>query len=95
MDDVTNGVSPGAGAPSRFVLVPAPPGHLVGEAPVRESIAAMGAELDDPESFLDQAGAVAETLRGREKVLPINHRLARRLIAAHREWIAELVRKVQ
>lgn len=67
---------------------------LVGEAPVRESIVALTKELDELDELLDQAEAVAETLPAREKYLLINHRLARRLIAAHREWIAEVEREL-
>jgi DNA-binding PadR family transcriptional regulator len=68
---------------------------LVGEAPVRESIAALGEELDELDALLDQAEAVAATLPARQKYLLINHRLARRLIAAHREWIADVERELR
>ncbi len=63
---------------------------LVGEAPVRESIGALRQELDELDTALDDAEAVAATLPHREKYLRINHRLARRLVAAHRDWIAEV-----
>jgi DNA-binding PadR family transcriptional regulator len=63
---------------------------LVGEAPVRESIGALRQELDELDTSLDDAEAVAATLPHREKYLRINHRLARRLVAAHRDWIAEV-----
>jgi hypothetical protein len=42
------------------------------------------------DGLLDDAEAVAATLPHREKYLRINHRLARRLVAAHRDWIAEV-----
>jgi DNA-binding PadR family transcriptional regulator len=67
---------------------------LVGEAPVRESIHALGLELDELDRLLDEGDAVAATLPHREKYLRINHRLARRLVAAHREWIAEVEREL-
>ncbi len=67
---------------------------LVGEQPVREGIAALRAELDELDQELDQADAAAGTLPHRAKYLRINHRLARRLIAAHREWIAEVEREL-
>jgi DNA-binding PadR family transcriptional regulator len=67
---------------------------LVGEPPVRESVAALADELDELAALLDRAEAVAPSLPHREKYLMINHRLARRLIAAHREWIAEVEREL-
>jgi len=63
---------------------------LVGDAPVRESIGALRDELDELDGLLDDAEAVAATIPHREKYLRINHRLARRLVAAHRDWIAEV-----
>ncbi len=67
---------------------------LVGEAPVRESIRALRQELDELDTSLDDSEAVAATLPHREKYLRINHRLARRLVAAHRDWIAEVEREL-
>lgn len=67
---------------------------LVGEEPVRESITAFRAELDELDALIDRAEEVAATLPHREKYLLINHRLARRLIAAHRRWIAEVEREL-
>jgi DNA-binding PadR family transcriptional regulator len=63
---------------------------LVGEKPVRESITTLREELDELDALADRAEEVAGTVPHREKYLRINHRLARRLIAAHREWIAEV-----
>jgi DNA-binding PadR family transcriptional regulator len=63
---------------------------LVGEVPVRQSIEALREELDELSRLLDDADAVAATLPHRERYLRINHRLARRLVAAHREWIADV-----
>jgi DNA-binding PadR family transcriptional regulator len=60
---------------------------LVGEKPVRESITMLRHELD---ALMENAEEAAATLPHREKYLRINHRLARRLIAAHREWITEV-----
>lgn len=67
---------------------------LVGEKPVRESIVALREELDELDTLIDAAEAVAATLPHREKYLRINRRLARRLITAHREWIAEIEREL-
>jgi DNA-binding PadR family transcriptional regulator len=63
---------------------------LAGEAPVRESIVALRAELDELDRLLDESETVASTLPHREKYLRINHRLARRLVAAHRDWVADV-----
>lgn len=63
---------------------------LVGEAPVRESIVALRAELDELDRLIDEGEAVAATIPHREKHLRINHRLARRLVSAHRDWIADV-----
>ena len=44
--------------------------------------------------LVDGAESTAAALPHREKYLRINHRLARRLIAAHRDWIAEVEREL-
>lgn len=67
---------------------------LVGEEPVREGIVALSRELDELETLMDAADAIAATFPHREKYLRINHRLARRLIAAHRDWIADVEREL-
>jgi DNA-binding PadR family transcriptional regulator len=67
---------------------------LVGEEPVRESISALREELVELEGLMDAADAAAATLPHREKYLRLNHRLARRLIAAHREWVDEVEREL-
>jgi DNA-binding PadR family transcriptional regulator len=67
---------------------------LVGEEPVREGIVAMRAELDELDALMDVADEVAATLPHREKYLRINHRLARRLIDAHRAWVDEVEREL-
>jgi PadR family transcriptional regulator, regulatory protein AphA len=63
---------------------------LVGEAPVRESVSALRSEIADLSARLDEAEAVAETLPYRRKYLLLNLRLARRLLAAHLEWVNEV-----
>jgi arginine/ornithine N-succinyltransferase beta subunit len=64
------------------------------QTPVRESITTLRRELDELDALADKAEQGASTLPHREKYLRINHRLARRLIAAHREWIAEVEREL-
>jgi hypothetical protein len=67
---------------------------LVGEKLVRESISMLRRELGELDGLVDKAEEAAATLPHREKYLRINHRLARQLIAAHREWIAEVEREL-
>ena len=67
---------------------------LVGEEPVRESIAALSQELDELDALIEVADATARAIPHREKYLHINHRLARRLVSAHRDWIAEVEREL-
>ena len=67
---------------------------LVGEKPVRESIAMLREELDELDELISAGEEAAATVPHREKYLLINHRLARRLVAAHREWIDEVEREL-
>jgi hypothetical protein len=67
---------------------------LVGEAPVRESVSALRSEIADLSARLDEAEAVAETLPHRRKYLLLNLRLARRLLAAHLEWVDEVEKEL-
>jgi len=67
---------------------------LVGEAPVRESIAALRGELDELDALIDEGEATASAFPHREKYLRINHRLARLLVAAHRERVGEVEREL-
>jgi hypothetical protein len=61
---------------------------------VRASIVALRGELDELDALLDEAERTAASVPHRERYLAINHRLARRLVAAHREWIAEVEREL-
>jgi DNA-binding PadR family transcriptional regulator len=63
---------------------------LVGEAPVRESVSALRAEIADLSARLDLAQEVAESLPHRKKYLALNLRLARRLLEAHLEWVDDV-----
>ena len=67
---------------------------LVGEKPVRESITMLREELDELDALLDKGEEAAATIPHREKYLRLNHRLARRLVAAHREWIEDVEREL-
>jgi DNA-binding PadR family transcriptional regulator len=67
---------------------------LVEPAVVRESLAALRAELDEQDRQLDSAEQEAAGVPHRERWLRLNHRLARRLVAAHREWLDEVEREL-
>jgi DNA-binding PadR family transcriptional regulator len=63
---------------------------LVGEDLVLRSLRALREHVADHEARLDVAEAVASTLQHRERYLLLNHRLARRIVEAHREWLDEV-----
>ena len=66
--------------------------QALASTPQPPSILALADELDELDSLLDRADTVAGGLPHREKYLRINHELARRLIRAHRDWIADVER---
>jgi PadR family transcriptional regulator, regulatory protein AphA len=67
---------------------------LVGEPPVRASISALRSEIADLSARLAEAEAIAGTLPHRRKYLLLNLGLARRLLAAHLEWIEDVEREL-
>jgi DNA-binding PadR family transcriptional regulator len=67
---------------------------IVGDARVLEGLRALHGDLDEIEAALDAADAVAGDLPHRERYLRLNHRLARRILDAHREWLAEAEREL-
>lgn len=62
---------------------------LVGAAPVLEGLGALRTDVLDLLARLDVAEAVAATLPHRERVLLANHKLARRILQAHLDWLDE------
>ena len=68
---------------------------LVGEAPVRESLATLRDDIADLSARLDDAEAAAETLPHRRKYLLMGHRLNRRLLEVHLEWLDEIERELE
>ena len=68
---------------------------LVGEAAVRESIGTLRADIADLAARLDIAEAIAETLPHRRKYLLLGHRLGRRLLETHLEWLDEVERELR
>ena len=67
---------------------------LVGEKPVLGSLTALRTDIADLQARLDVAEAMAETIPHRKKYLLLNHRLARRLLDAHLEWIDDVEREL-
>ncbi|MBW3592596.1 MAG: PadR family transcriptional regulator [Actinobacteria bacterium] len=65
-------------------------GDLVDDAALVASLTAMRGEIDEMQSSLERAEEIAATLPHRERYLRLLHRLGHRLLAAHRDWIAEL-----
>jgi PadR family transcriptional regulator, regulatory protein AphA len=63
---------------------------LVGDAEALAGLRGLRTDLDEIEAALDAAERVAGDLPGRERYLRLNHRLARRIVDAHRDWLAEV-----
>ena len=68
---------------------------LVGEAAVRESLGTLRDDIADLSERLDEAEAAAERLPHRRKYLLMGHRLNRRLLAVHLEWLDEIERELE
>ena len=62
---------------------------LAEPAVVRASLDGLERELDEIDRLLDEAEAIAHDLPQRQRWLEVNHRLSRRVVEAHRQWIAE------
>lgn len=67
---------------------------LVGLEPVRESLQALRTDITDLLARIDVAEAVAATLPHRERVLLLNHRLARNVLRAHLDWLDAIEREL-
>jgi PadR family transcriptional regulator AphA len=65
---------------------------LVEPAVMRASLDGLRAELDEVDRQLDAAEALAASVPHRERWLRLNHALSRRMVAAQREWLAEVDR---
>jgi DNA-binding PadR family transcriptional regulator len=67
---------------------------IVGEEAVLDSLLALRDEIAAISARLDAAEAVARTIPSREDYLLLNHRLARRIVQAHADWLDEVERKL-
>jgi DNA-binding PadR family transcriptional regulator len=82
-----------ASEPATFPGVPTQPivrlmaADLVGAEPVLDSLRALRADITDLLARLDVAEAVAPTIPHRERILLLNHRLARAVLQAHLDWL--------
>jgi DNA-binding PadR family transcriptional regulator len=92
-DKAYEALSAWAGSPVTFPGIPTQPivrllaADLVGIEPVLESLQALRGDITDLLARLDVAEAVAPTLPHRERVLLLNHRLARDVLQAHLDWL--------
>ena len=70
-------------------------GDLVDEADLRASLAALRTDIADLAARLDVAEAAADTLPHRRRYLMMGHRLSRRLLDVHLEWLDEIERELE
>jgi PadR family transcriptional regulator AphA len=67
---------------------------IVGEEAVLDSLRALREEIAEISARRDAAEAIAATIPAREKYLMLNHRLARRIVQAHTDWLDEVEREL-
>jgi PadR family transcriptional regulator, regulatory protein AphA len=67
---------------------------IVGEEAVLDSLRALRDEMAAISARLDAAEAVARTIPSREHYLLLNHRLARRIVQAHTDWLNDVEREL-
>ena len=67
---------------------------LVGEEAVLDSLLALRQEIADISAQLDAGEAVAGAIPSRTPYLMLNHRLARRIVDAHSDWLDEIERQL-
>jgi PadR family transcriptional regulator, regulatory protein AphA len=68
---------------------------LVDDADVRKSLVSLRTDIADLSARLDVAEAAAETLPHRRKYLMMGHRLSRRLLEVHLEWLDEIEHELE
>lgn len=69
-------------------------GDLVEDAVIVESLAGLCAEVDRLAASLDESERIARGMPHRGRYLLLSHSLARRLLAAHRDWVDEVERSL-
>ena len=70
-------------------------GDLVDDADLRASLDSQRTDIADLSARLDVAEAAASALPHRERYLMMGHRLSRRLLAVHLEWLDEIERELE
>lgn len=82
---------------SRFQLEPTwrlLAADLTSDAAALASLAGLRGDAAELLAQLDTAEAIAPTIPHRERYLRLNHRLARKLVVAHLEWLDEVEREL-
>jgi DNA-binding PadR family transcriptional regulator len=88
------------GEPSAFPRVQHEPvvrvlaGDIVGDEAILASLQGLRAQLVDLGTRIDEAERVAETIPHRARYLRLVHRLGRRLVEVHEEWVDEVEREL-
>ena len=67
---------------------------IVGEEAVLDSLRSLRAEIAAISARLDAAETVARTIPSRADYLLLNHRLARRIVQAHSDWLNDVEREL-
>jgi PadR family transcriptional regulator, regulatory protein AphA len=67
---------------------------IVGEQAVLESLLSLRDEIFEIGARLDAAEAVARTIPSREDYLLLNHRLTRRIVQVHADWLNEVEKEL-
>jgi DNA-binding PadR family transcriptional regulator len=67
---------------------------ITGDQAVLESLRPLRAEIADLLERIEAAEAIAHTIPRRERYLLLNHKLARRVVEAHAEWLDEVEREL-
>lgn len=67
---------------------------IAGPAAVLEGLSGLREEIASVAEWLDRAEAVAASIPHRERYLRLNHRLARRLLQAHLDWLDDVEREL-
>jgi PadR family transcriptional regulator, regulatory protein AphA len=68
---------------------------IVGEKAVLDSLRTLRNEIADISGRLDAAEAIATTIPSRQRYLLLNHRLGRRILQAHSDWLDEIERELR
>lgn len=89
-----------ARAPAAFARIQNEPvvrllaADVVGPEAVLEGLRALRTEIEELRGGIAEGEEVSSTLPHRERALLLNHRLARRLLDAHVEWLDEVEREL-